>query len=62
MNTFFNGIEFSAINKVSHDSLEKDIQVEEIEESIASMKSGKAPGPDGFPSKFYKVLFYFHFF
>ncbi len=55
MNTFLNGIEFPTINK-SCDSLEKNIQIEEIKESIASMKSGKAPGPDGFPTEFYKVF------
>ncbi len=26
------------------------------------MKSGKAPGPDGFPLEFYKAQFYFSFF
>ncbi len=56
MNTFLNGIEFPTINKLSRDSLEKNIQIEEIKESIASMKSGKAPGPDGFPTEFYKVF------
>ncbi len=62
MNTFLNGIEFPTINKLSCDSLEENIQIEEIKESIASMKSGKAPGPDGFPSEFYKAQFYFCFF
>ncbi len=45
---FLNGIEFPTINKLSRDSLEKNIQIEEIKESIASMKSGKAQGLMGF--------------
>ncbi len=62
MNSFLNGIEFPTINKLSRDSLEENIQIEYIKESIASMKSGKAPGPDGFPLEFYKAQFYFSFF
>lgn len=32
----------------------EDITVEEISEAIKSMKSGKAAGPDGLPTEFYK--------
>ncbi|KAF7643420.1 hypothetical protein LDENG_00239880 [Lucifuga dentata] len=28
--------------------------VEEIQEAIKSLQSGKSPGPDGFPVEFYK--------
>lgn len=34
--------------------LEEDIQIKKITDVIASLKTGKAPGPDGFPSDFYK--------
>ncbi len=33
---------------------DKPLQLQEIEDSIKAMQSGKAPGPDGFPVKFYK--------
>lgn len=41
---------------MSRDALERDIQSEEIGESIASMKSGKAPVPGGFLAEFYKAF------
>lgn len=34
--------------------LDEDIKIEEIVEATASLKTIKAPGPDGFPSDFYK--------
>lgn len=36
--------------------MDEDIQIEEIADAIASLKTGKAPGPDGFPSDFYKAF------
>ncbi len=36
--------------------MQRDIQNSEIGEYIASMKSGKAPGPDGFSAEFYKAF------
>ncbi|KAF7645264.1 hypothetical protein LDENG_00207280 [Lucifuga dentata] len=35
-------------------ALEQPIQLQEIEESIRLMQTGKTPGPDGFPVEFYK--------
>lgn len=35
---------------------EEKITVEEIEEAITQTKSGKAPGPDGYTAKFYKIF------
>lgn len=36
--------------------LDKDIVVEEIIDAIRSMQRGKSPGPDGFPSEFFKKI------
>lgn len=33
--------------------LDKLLSVSEIDEAIKSLKTGKAPGPDGFQSEFY---------
>uniref|UniRef100_A0A8C7XNT8 Reverse transcriptase domain-containing protein n=1 Tax=Oryzias sinensis TaxID=183150 RepID=A0A8C7XNT8_9TELE len=37
-------------------TLERHISVAEILMAIGSLQNGKAPGPDGFPSDFYKVF------
>jgi hypothetical protein len=34
--------------------LERDVTAEEIKKTISSMKSNKAPGPDGYTAEFYK--------
>ena len=36
--------------------LEHDISVKEITEVIGKMQSGKSPGPDGYPSEFFKTF------
>lgn len=41
---FLNDIEFPTISEMSREALERDIQIEDTGESIASLKSGKAPG------------------
>lgn len=38
----------------SHYELDRNITAEELSEAIQNMNSGKAPGPDGLPKKFYK--------
>ena len=39
------------------ESLNAEITVKEIEESIKSLKNGKTPGPDGIGSEFYKTFY-----
>uniref|UniRef100_A0A670JU36 Reverse transcriptase domain-containing protein n=1 Tax=Podarcis muralis TaxID=64176 RepID=A0A670JU36_PODMU len=36
--------------------LNREVTVDEVIEAINRMKNGKAPGPDGLPSKYYKIL------
>lgn len=38
----------------NRDLLEKDITLQEVQDVIRSLTSGKTPGDDGYPSDFYK--------
>lgn len=51
---FFRNLEIPQVNLETAAKLELHIPISEIIDSIGSMQSGKAPGPDGFPSEFFK--------
>lgn len=51
---FLDGLELPKINKEDQTTLDTSITNEDIIQAINSMQSGKAPGPDGFPTEFYK--------
>lgn len=51
---FFDNLEIPFLEEA--DRLEGPITAREIEKVIQNMKTGKAPGPDGFPSEFYKTF------
>lgn len=48
------GLEMKGIEESDKVALDQPISLEEIVKVITRLKSGKAPGPDGFPIKFYK--------
>ena len=56
MDIFFNNLKMPRINAVSRAELELDLMHTEIADSIRSMQNGKAPGPDGYPIKFFKTF------
>uniref|UniRef100_A0A8C7R9H5 Reverse transcriptase domain-containing protein n=1 Tax=Oncorhynchus mykiss TaxID=8022 RepID=A0A8C7R9H5_ONCMY len=45
-----------SIDTDSHDCLEEEFTLEEIATAVSAMKSGKSPGPDGFPTEFYRTF------
>ena len=47
-------LEDISADDVTCDSLDCDITEPEVWDAIESLKSGKAPGPDGFNGQFYK--------
>lgn len=53
---FFDTIEMPNISDQDKDNLELPISIKEIEQAIKQIKSGKAPGPDGFIIEFYKTF------
>lgn len=51
---FLNNVELPTISDKDKEYLEQPLSAGEIDQAIKGMKSGKAPGPDGFPIGFYK--------
>ncbi len=51
---FFSTIEMPCISSSHRDLLEKEITLKEVQNAIKSLRSGWAPGEDGYPSDFYK--------
>ena len=52
--TFFSNIKLPVISGDQKNSLDSPITVEEVKKAISSMRVGKSPGLDGFPSEYYK--------
>lgn len=51
---FFNDLPLPTLDESNKNTTESDITQFEISEAIKKMKSGKAPGPDGYPIEFFK--------
>lgn len=51
-----NGLQFRCVSDQQKEELERPFLEEEVLEALASLKEDNAPGPDGFPMKFYKVF------
>lgn len=54
MDTFFENLEIPNVSEDSRETLDDPITLDEIKNAITCMQSGKCPGPDGFPTEFYK--------
>ncbi|KAF7656422.1 hypothetical protein LDENG_00041680, partial [Lucifuga dentata] len=51
---FFKNLNILSIDPETAAGLERAITTLEIDQAIRSMQSSKSPGPDGYPSKFFK--------
>lgn len=51
---FFSQIEMPSSDESDKSGLERNTTLTEIDNAIKKMKPGKAPGPDGYPSEFFK--------
>ena len=45
---------YSTIGQMAAEEMEEPITLAELKLAVQSLKSGKCPRPDGFPSEFYK--------
>lgn len=52
--TFFSNINLPEISGDQKDFLDSPVTIEEVKKAISSMRVGKSPGLDGFPSEYYK--------
>ena len=55
-NLFLNNLDIPSIGEVAADKLDLPITVEELNSAVRTLQSGKCPGPDGYPIKFYKMF------
>lgn len=55
MDAFLGQVDFPQVSEDVKNRLDEPITADEITVAISSMQSGKSPGPDGFPSEFYRA-------
>uniref|UniRef100_A0A8C7XGJ8 Reverse transcriptase domain-containing protein n=1 Tax=Oryzias sinensis TaxID=183150 RepID=A0A8C7XGJ8_9TELE len=53
---FFSHLNIPTVEADVVAQLDKPFTAEELKNAVMSMQSGKSPGPDGFPSEFFKVF------
>ncbi|XP_055011901.1 myotubularin-related protein 5-like [Boleophthalmus pectinirostris] len=53
---FFSDLTLLTLEDSDKTKLESDLSLSEIDNAIRKMKSGKAPGPDGYPIEFFKTF------
>ena len=56
IDAFLNPLPIPSINQDLKCQLKQPLSLNEVTQAIRSMQSGKSPGPDGFPSDFYKAF------
>lgn len=56
INSFFEGLNLPQLGEADITELDSPLSIEEVQEAIRSMQSGKVPGPDGYATEFYKTF------
>ncbi|KAM7402819.1 hypothetical protein PAMP_018030 [Pampus punctatissimus] len=56
LDSFFQNLEVPQLKPELVTKIEEDISTVELVAAIKSMQNGKSPGPDGFPSEFFKTF------
>lgn len=56
MNKFLQNLSNPVIDTNTAKQLDCPLSLEEVSNAIKAMQSNKAPGPDGFPIKFFKTF------
>lgn len=54
MYNFLDNLKISELSPDDRERLDRPITKEEIELAVSSLQSGKSPGPDGFPTEFFR--------
>lgn len=57
LTNFFSKFTLPTIDEQYASDLERPFSKAEILKAISTMQSGKSPGPDGFPSEFFKKFY-----
>lgn len=53
---FLSDLQMPSLSPDQLQALNADISAEEVQEAIKGLHNNKAPGPDGYPAEFYKIL------
>lgn len=56
IDAFLNNLDLPSLSDVENENLTKPISTEEINAAITRLKLGKAVGPDGYNSQWYRIL------
>lgn len=56
MTTFLSNLDIPNVNLADAENIDKPLEISELIESIKLMQNNKTPGPDGYPSEFYKAF------
>ena len=59
MRNFTRNLNLPSLSEEERENLDSPLTVDEIGQSVKSMKHGSAPGSDGLPAEFYKVFWRF---
>lgn len=56
MEEYMQKTQLRTVSETEREELDRTITAEEVATAIGSMNIGKAPGPDGFKTKFYRIF------
>jgi len=51
---FFESLDILSLDQPAAEEVERLITIDELNTASSSLQNGKSPGPDGFPSEFFK--------
>lgn len=56
LDNFFQSLNIPSIDSETSSRLDVPFSVEEVKKALSAMQNGKCPGPDGFPTEFFKAF------
>ena len=57
-NNYFENLDIPSLDQLAAEELERPITIAELNTAASSLRNGKSPGPDGFPSELFKKFWH----